>query len=178
MIRRPPRSTLFPYTTLFRSVNGKLVPLKHELKTGDIVEVITSPHHTPSKDWLKIVRSSRARNKIRGWIKTEERKRSISLGREIIDKEFKRYSLNYGKLQKNGDMKKIAGEFGFSGEDDLMAAVGYGKLSCNQIIGKLVPSEKLEEQKDRKESRVGKLMERLTRKSSSAIQINGVDDVL
>ena len=81
-------------------VNGKLVPLKYELKNGDIVEVITSPHHTPSKDWLKIVKSSRARNKIRAWIKTEERKRSIVLGREICEKDFRRYSLNLRSCRK------------------------------------------------------------------------------
>jgi len=159
-------------------VNGKLVPLKYELKNGDIVEVITSPHHTPSKDWLKIVKSYRARNKIRAWIKTEERIRSISLGREIVDKEFRRYSLNYGKLQKAGEMKKVAAEFGFVGEDDLMAAVGYGKLSCNQLLGKILPPDKLEERQERKETRVGKIIEKLTRKSFSAIQIGGVEDVL
>ncbi len=159
-------------------VNGKLVPLKHELRTGDIVEVVTSPHHTPSKDWLKMVKSSRARNKIRAWIKTEERKRSISLGREIVDKDFRRYSLNYGKLLKSGEIKRIAVEFGFVGEDDLMAAVGYGKLSSNQLIGKLLPAEKLEEHQERKESRIGKAIEKLTRRSTSAIQISGVDDVM
>jgi GTP pyrophosphokinase len=159
-------------------VNGKLVPLKYELRTGDIVEVVTSPHHTPSKDWLKMVRSSRARNKIRAWIKTEERKRSITLGREIVDKDFRRYSLNYGKLLKTGDIKRIAGEFGFVGEEDLMAAIGYGKLSSNQLIGKLLPAEKLEEHQERKESRIGKAIEKLTRRSSSAIQISGVDDVM
>ncbi|HEX9024227.1 MAG TPA: bifunctional (p)ppGpp synthetase/guanosine-3',5'-bis(diphosphate) 3'-pyrophosphohydrolase [Geobacteraceae bacterium] len=159
-------------------VNGKLVPLKYELNNGDIVEIITSPHHTPSKDWLKIVKSYRARNKIRAWIKTEERKRSITLGREIVDKEFRKYSLNYGKLQKSGEMKKVAGEFGFVGEDDLMAAVGYGKLSCNQILGKLLPQEKLEERQERKETRVGKILDKLTKRSISAIQINGVEDVL
>ncbi len=159
-------------------VNGKLVPLKYELKTGDIIEVLTSPHHTPSKDWLKIVKSSRARNKIRAWIKTEERKRSITLGHEIIEKDFRRYSLNFGKLQKAGEIKKIAVEFGFVGEDDLLAAVGYGKLSASQIVGKLIPAEKLEEHHERKESRVGKVMEKLTRKSTSAITISGVDDVL
>jgi len=159
-------------------VNGKLVPLKYELKNGDIIEIITSPHHTPSKDWLKIVKSYRARNKIRAWIKTEERKRSISLGREIVDKEFRKYSLNYGKLQKSGEMKKVAGEFGFVGEDDLMAAVGYGKLSCNQILGKLLPQEKLEERQERRETRVGKILDKLTKRSISAIQINGVEDVL
>ena len=159
-------------------VNGKLVPLKHELKTGDIVEVITSPHHTPSKDWLKLVKSSRARNKIRAWIKTEERMRSMSLGREIVDKEFRRYSLNYAKLQKAGEIKRVAVEFGFVGEDDLMAAVGYGKLSSSQLVGKLIPEEKLEEHKERKETRVSKVIDKLTRKSSSAIQISGVDDVM
>jgi GTP pyrophosphokinase len=159
-------------------VNGKLVPLKYELKTGDIIEVLTSPHHTPSKDWLKIVKSSRARNKIRAWVKTEERKRSITLGHEIVEKDFRRYSLNFGKLQKAGEIKRVAVEFGFVGEDDLMAAVGYGKLSATQIVGKLIPTEKLEEHIERKESRVGRVMQRLTRKSTSAITISGVDDVL
>ncbi len=159
-------------------VNGKLVPLKYEMKTGDIIEVITSPHHTPSKDWLKIVRSTRARNKIRTWIKTEERKRSIVLGREICEKEFRRYSLTFGKLQKSGELKRVAVEFGFVGEEDLMAAVGYGKLSCNQILGKLLSEEKLAETREQKETRVSKVLGRLTKKSSSAIQINGVDDVL
>ena len=159
-------------------VNGKLVPLKYELNNGDIIEVITSPHHTPSKDWLKIVKSSRARNKIRAWIKTEERNRSISLGREIVEKEFRRYSLNYGKLLKSGEIKRVAAEFGFVGDEDLMASVGYGKLSCNQLLGKLLPPEKLEERQERKESRVSKIMEKLTKKSSSAIQISGVEDVL
>lgn len=162
-------------------VNGRLVPLKYEMKTGDIIEIVTSPHHTPSKDWLKVVKSTRARNKIRAWIKTEERKRSITLGREIIEKEFRRYNQNMGKLQKSGELKKAAVEFGFVGEEDLMAAVGYGKLSCNQILGKLLPEQKLEEQKEqkeRKETRLTKVIDKLTRKSSSAIQISGVDDVL
>lgn len=167
------------YRCVGAKVNGKLVPLKYELKTGDIIEIITSPHHTPSKDWLKIVKTSRARNKIRAWIKTEERNRSISLGREICEKEFRRYSNNFAKLQKSGDIKKVAVEFGFLTEDDLMAAVGYGKLSSVQVLGRLVPQEKLEERAaERKESRLEKVFERLTGKSSSAIQINGVDDVL
>ena len=159
-------------------VNGKLVPLKYELKIGDIVEIVTSPHHTPSKDWLKLVKSSRARNKIRAWIKTEERKRSIALGREICEKEFRRYNLNFGKLQKIGELKKVATEFGLVGDEDLMAAVGYGKLSCNQLIGKLIPDHKMEEQKERKETRLTKVLNKLTRKSSDAIQISGIEDVL
>ncbi|MGA7827804.1 MAG: bifunctional (p)ppGpp synthetase/guanosine-3',5'-bis(diphosphate) 3'-pyrophosphohydrolase [Geobacteraceae bacterium] len=159
-------------------VNGKLVPLKYELKIGDIVEVITSPHHTPSKDWLKLVKSTRARNKIRAWIKTEERKRSIVLGREVCEKEFRRYRLNYNKLLKNGEMKRVATEFGFVAEDDLLAAVGYGKLSCKQILGKLLSEEKLAETREQKESRVSKTLGKLSKKSSSAIQVDGLDDVM
>jgi guanosine-3',5'-bis(diphosphate) 3'-pyrophosphohydrolase len=159
-------------------VNGKLVPLKYELKNGDIVEVITSPHHTPSKDWLKIVKSSRARNKIRNWIKTEERKRSVVLGREICEKEFRKYSVNLQKIQKSGDFKKIAGEFGFAGDDDLLAAVGYGKISAGQIIGKILPNEKILERAENKESRLTSVINKLKGKSSSAVEISGVEDVL
>jgi guanosine-3',5'-bis(diphosphate) 3'-pyrophosphohydrolase len=159
-------------------VNGKLVPLKYELKNGDIVEVITSPHHTPSKDWLKIVKSSRARNKIRSWIKTEERKRSVVLGREICEKDFRRYSVNLQKIQKSGDFKKIAAEFGFAGDDDLLAAVGYGKISAGQIIGKILPHEKIMERAENKESRLTAVINKLKGKSSSAVEISGVDDVL
>ncbi len=159
-------------------INGKLVPLKHELSNGDIVEVITSPHHTPSKDWLKIVRSSRARNRIRTWIKTEERKRSITLGREICEKELRRYSLNFAKLSKIGDVKRAAVEFGLNSEDDLLAAIGYGKLSVVQLAGKLSPGEKIEHHADKPQSRVGKIIDKLKGKSSSAIQIGGINDVM
>ena len=159
-------------------VNGKLVPLKYELKNGDIVEVITSPHHTPSKDWLKIVRSSRARNKIRTWIKTEERKRSVVLGREICEKDFRKYSVNLQKIQKSGDFKRVAAEFGFAGDDDLLAAVGYGKISAGQIIGKILPHEKIQERAEHKESRLTAVLNKFKGKSSSAVEISGVDDVL
>ncbi len=159
-------------------VNGKLVPLKHQLQNGDIVEVITSPHHTPSKDWLKIVNSSRARNKIRAWIKTEERKRSIVLGREICEKEFRRYSLNLQKVQRAGDLKRVAQEVGYSSEDDLLAAIGYGKVSANQVIGRLVPEEKLKAQQEHKESRISGVINRLKGKSASAVEVGGMEDIM
>jgi GTP pyrophosphokinase len=160
-------------------VNGKLVPLKYELKNGDIVEVITSPHHTPSKDWLKIVKSSRARNRIRAWIKTEERKHSIVLGREICEKDFRKYSVNLQKIQKSGDFKRIAAEFGFGGDDDLLAAVGYGRVTPHQIIGRLLPEERVQERAERKESRLAAAINKLRGKTSTeAVEISGVDDVL
>ncbi len=159
-------------------VNGKLVPLKHELKNGDIVEVITSPHHTPSKDWLKMVRSSRARNKIRAWIKIEERKRSMVLGREICEKEFRKYSLNLQKVIKGGDLKKVANEYGFNSEDDLLVATGYGKVSAAQIIAKLVPEERIQSRVEHKESRLTSVINKLKGRSSSAVEVGGMEDVM
>lgn len=159
-------------------VNGKLVPLKHELQNGDIVEVITSPHHTPSKDWLKIVRSSRARNKIRAWIKIEERKRSEVLGREICEKEFRKFSLNLQKVTKTGELKKIANEYGFNSEDDLLAAIGYGKVSAGQVIAKLIPEERLQARQEQKESRIASVINRLKGKSSSAVEVGGMEDIM
>ncbi len=159
-------------------VNGKLVPLKHELHNGDIVEVITSPHHTPSKDWLKIVRSSRARNKIRSWIKIEERKRSIVLGREICEKEFRKYSLNLQKLVKSGELKKIANEYGCNSEDDLLAAIGYGKISAGQVIAKLLPEERIQARQEQKESRISSVLNKLKGKSSSAVEVGGMEDIM
>lgn len=159
-------------------VNGKLVPLKHELQNGDIVEVITSPHHTPSKDWLKIVRSSRARNKIRAWIKIEERKRSIVLGRELCEKEFRKYSLNLQKVIKSGELRKIANEYGYNSEDDLLAAMGYGKVSAGQVISKLIPEERLQARQDQKESRITSVINKLKGRSSSAVEVGGMEDIM
>ncbi len=159
-------------------VNGKLVPLKHELQNGDIVEVITSPHHTPSKDWLKIVRSSRARNKIRAWIKIEERKRSIVLGREFCEKEFRKYSLNLQKLIKGGELRKIANEYGFNTDDDLLAAMGYGKISAAQVVGKLIPEERIQLRQDQKESRISSVINKLKGRSSSAVEVGGMEDIM
>ncbi|MDK9716973.1 MAG: bifunctional (p)ppGpp synthetase/guanosine-3',5'-bis(diphosphate) 3'-pyrophosphohydrolase [Trichlorobacter sp.] len=159
-------------------VNGKLVPLKHELQNGDIVEVITSPHHTPSKDWLKIVRSSRARNKIRAWIKIEERKRSIVLGRELCEKEFRKYSLNLQKLVKGGELRKVANEYGFNMEDDLLAAMGYGKISAGQVVAKLIPEERMQARKNQKESRITSVINKLKGRSSSAVEVGGMEDIM
>jgi GTP diphosphokinase / guanosine-3',5'-bis(diphosphate) 3'-diphosphatase len=91
-------------------VNGRLVPLKYQLKNGDMVEIITSPTHTPSKDWLKFVVTSRAKAKIRQSVKTEEREKSIILGKEICDKDFKRHAVDFNKLLKSGELEKVARE--------------------------------------------------------------------
>ncbi len=159
-------------------VGGRLVPLKYELKSGDSVEILTSPNHQPSKDWLKFVKTSRAKTKIRQWIKKEQRERSIALGREICEKEFRKFTLNFAKLVKSGEMQKIIGDFGLKSADELMASVGYGKVSPKQIVGKLVPPEKLEAGGKKKESPIEKIIHLVQKKPQDAIKIKGVDDMM
>src|SRR5437773_11757686 len=121
-------------------VNAKLVPLRYTLRQGDIVEIVTSPNQHPSRDWLKIVKSTRARAKINQWVKVEERARSIELGREMFEREAKKYHLNPTPLLGGEDLKKIAADFGLPGADDLLAAIGYGKSSAHQVLNKLAPN--------------------------------------
>ena len=159
-------------------VNGKIVPLKYELRSGDTIEILTSPNQKPSKDWVKFVKTSRAKTKIRQWFKTEEREKSIALGKEILEKEFRKYDLQQAKLLKSGDLAKVATEFSFQGVEDLLAAVGYGKITANQIIGKIVPQEKLEQQKQQEEGRLKRIFQKFTRGSKDAILIKGIDNVM
>jgi GTP pyrophosphokinase len=120
-------------------VNGKLVPLRTVLKQGDIVEIITSPNAHPSRDWLKFVRSTRARAKINQWLKTEERARSIELGRELLEREARKYRLSAATLLGSEEARRVAADLGFPGLDDLLAALGYGKASVAQVLHKLAP---------------------------------------
>ncbi len=157
-------------------VNGKIVPLRYQLKNGDILEIVTAPGHQPSKDWLKFVKTSRARTKIRQWIKAEARERSVDLGKEMCEREFKKYHLDFGKLLKSEGMKKIATDLSFQSIEDLMAEVGYGNISSTQIIGKLIPPEKLEKEK-KEESRLKRLAQKL-RREPSGIQVRGIQDMM
>ena len=162
-------------------VNGKIVPLRYQLKNGDIVEIVTSPAHQPSKDWVKFVKTSRARTKIRQWIKAEARDRSVDLGKEICEREFKKYHLDFAKLIKSEEMNKIISNLSFQSFDDLMAEVGYGKVSSTQIIGKLIPAERFEKEKLEKdmkaESRLSRLAKKI-RREPSGIQIRGIEDMM
>jgi GTP pyrophosphokinase len=160
-------------------VNGKIVPLKYEFRSGDTVEIMTSPGQKPSKDWLKFVKTSRAKTKIRQWFKAEEMEKSISLGKEILDKELRKYNLQQAKLIKSGELIKVANEFSFHEVDDLIAAVGYGKVTANQIIGKILPPERLEQKEEQEEGRLKRLIQKVTRSGSKdALLIKGVDNVV
>jgi len=159
-------------------VNGKIVPLKYELRSGDTVEIITSPNQKPSKDWLKSVLTSRARTKIRQWFAAEEREKSIVLGKEILDKELHKYGLQTAKMIKSGDLSHAATEFSFQGVDDLLAAVGYGRVTANQIIGKIVPQDRLEQEEPAKEGVFKSLIHKVKGKAKDALLIKGVDNVM
>jgi len=153
-------------------VNGKLVPLRYTLRQGDIVEVVTSPTQHPSRDWLKIVKSTRSRSKINQWLKVEERARSLTLGRELFDREAKKYRLSPTVLLASEEMRKLITELGFPSADDLLASVGYGKTSVQQVLGKLAPS--VVREADTVESKAPKAV----RKGEGAVRIRGVDDLL
>jgi len=157
-------------------VNGHIVPLKHELQTGNIVEIITTKNHYPSMDWLNFVKTVKARSRIRQWIKTKEKDRSISLGREMCEKAFRKYRLNFNELLKSEDMDSVVEHFGFKTADDLITSVGYGKITPLQIIRKIVPKPEREEDH---ESIFNKIISRVRKKKPRAgVIVNGVDDLL
>ncbi|MEW6247601.1 MAG: bifunctional (p)ppGpp synthetase/guanosine-3',5'-bis(diphosphate) 3'-pyrophosphohydrolase [Nitrospirota bacterium] len=121
-------------------VNGKIVPLKHQLTSGDTVEILTSPSQTPHKDWLKFVRTSRAKTKIKHWLKAEEQKRSVEIGRRLLEAEFRRHGLAPAQMLKSEQLSEVARQAGFETTDELAAAVGYGHLATAQVVSKLLPS--------------------------------------
>jgi GTP diphosphokinase / guanosine-3',5'-bis(diphosphate) 3'-diphosphatase len=179
-------------------VNGKIVPLRYKLKNGDTVEVLTNPQAHPSKDWLTFVKTSRAQQRIRAFIKQQQREKSLQLGRELMEREFKRFQLNFNRLNKSGELKKVCEELGYRVVEDLLVAVGYGKVVPNQIITRVVPPERLAASSGEDKgasapgtaaanasggmlglSRVTDFARKLVgRQSSSGVQIGGVDDVL
>ena len=158
-------------------VNGQLVPLIYKLKTGDIIEITTSKNHHPSKDWLKYVKTVKARSKIRHWIKTQEKDRSLTLGREMLDKAFRKEKLNFNTLAKSEQMEEVGAHFGFKKVDDLIANVGYGKITPLQIVRKIAPKREAEESE---ESIFNKLIGRVGRKKKlkTGVLVKGVDDIL
>jgi GTP pyrophosphokinase len=157
-------------------VNGRMVPLPYELKTGDIVEIVTSKNHHPSKDWLNFVKTVKARSKIRHWIKVQETERSLTLGREMCEKAFRKERLNFNTLVKSEKMVRVVEQFGFKAVDDLIANVGYGKITPLQVLRKFAPKVD-EEEVD--ESIFNKLMERVRKKKpKTGVLVKGVDDIL
>ena len=118
-------------------VNGRLMPLSTELKNGDIVEIVTDPARNPNRDWLKLVKTAKARSRIQRYLRTEERAHAVVLGRDMLEKEGRKVSLNVGKALKEGHLALVAQEMNFESVDDLIAAVGYAHLTPRKILNRL-----------------------------------------
>lgn len=169
-------------------VNGKIVPLKHRLKSGDTVEILISSTQSPSKDWLKIVRSSKAKAKIRAFIKKQERERAAQLGRELLEKALRAFKVNLTRFEKSGDLLKVAKKLNRKTIDELLIVVGYGRVMADEIIPLIVPKDELEkfakyakEQPPQQDEGFLKRVFRSARKKSetkSAITVANLDDVL
>ena len=166
-------------------VNGRMVPLKYKLRSGDTVEIMTSPTQRPSKDWLKIVKTGRAKSKIRAFIKTEERERARSIGRDILEREFKKISENFTKYEKQKDIDQKAGELSFASIDEMIISVGYGRTPPEKLLPKIFPEKyaaaapgSLEEEAKAIEEESSIKGRTLKEPKRSAVLIEGIDDVM
>lgn len=156
-------------------VNGKIVSLKAELKNGEIVEIITSPEQKPNRDWLRFVKTSKAKAKIRQWIAREQKERKYALGRELLEKDFRKHSLNLSKLIRSGEIERVARECNYKDVESLVAAVGSGMVPPSQIIKRLVRAEDF---KPEEAPVFQKVLRKAVKRSPTAISIKGVDDIM
>jgi GTP diphosphokinase / guanosine-3',5'-bis(diphosphate) 3'-diphosphatase len=160
-------------------VNGRLVPLRYRLRNGDTVEIVTTATQTPSQDWLNFVKTSRAKARIRNWIKYQQRHRSIAVGREILERDLSRYGLDLGKLRKEGRLGEAAKGVSVKDEDTLLAAVGYGKLTSHQVLAHLVPPDVLESASvAQEEGALKRLFRMVRREAPGGVRVSGVEDML
>ncbi|HXY54406.1 MAG TPA: bifunctional (p)ppGpp synthetase/guanosine-3',5'-bis(diphosphate) 3'-pyrophosphohydrolase [Nitrospirota bacterium] len=153
-------------------VNGKIVPLKHQLHNGDKVEIVTQTGHTPSRDWLKFVKTSKARTRIKAWLKAEERRRSILLGKELLEKDLRKHDLNPSKVFKSDDLLKVAHDMSHNTLDDLLAAIGYGKVSAHMVANKIDPDRPHIEPIPKKPP------QKQAKPSGGGMKISGMDNML
>jgi GTP diphosphokinase / guanosine-3',5'-bis(diphosphate) 3'-diphosphatase len=165
-------------TCVGAKVNGTLRPLRYALKNGDVVEILTQPGHQPSKDWLSLVKTSKARNKIKHVINTAERAKAVEIGQKSLEREARRFGVNLGRISKDS-LETVATEYGVSKTEDLYAALGYGRFSARQVLQKVAPDSPLPEP-----AQPETLKPAETRKSMPlgdgdlAIHVTGIDQVM
>jgi GTP pyrophosphokinase len=164
------------HTCVGAKVNGRIVPLKYTLQNGDIVEIMTQPGHHPSRDWLAVAQTSRARSKIRAYVNANERAHSITLGKELLDKELRRYKLSLKGWQENGGLQEVLKKLGFRELDELHAAIGYGKTTPATLLALLVPAENLEEPKP--DNVVTRVVKRALGLGERKVKVHGMNDVM
>src|SRR5271168_3698125 len=126
------------HTCVGAKVNGRMVPLRTKLRTGDIVEIVTQKDHKPSRDWLTFVKSPRARNKIKHWLNEDQRRRAVEIGRKLLATEARKFKVPMSQIDDQ-DLGRIAKEYGVATAADLLATLGQGKHTAHQILSKLAP---------------------------------------
>jgi GTP diphosphokinase / guanosine-3',5'-bis(diphosphate) 3'-diphosphatase len=156
-------------------VNGKMVPLRTRLRNGDIVQVITTTGHHPSRDWLNFTVTSRARNKIKHYIHAEEKARSLDLGKKVFEKEARRYGLNLKSLTDGPAFAALLTEYGYGKAEEIFTALGYGKLAVKSVLAKLVPNQQL---KETPESGLASVVRRVLGPAEEKIKVRGFDDLM
>ncbi|NCC24245.1 MAG: bifunctional (p)ppGpp synthetase/guanosine-3',5'-bis(diphosphate) 3'-pyrophosphohydrolase [Deltaproteobacteria bacterium] len=159
-------------------VNGKLVPLNTALVNGDTIEILTSADRHPSRDWLQFVKTAKARTRIKQWIRTEERERSISLAKEMLEKEGRKMGVNVGRAMRDGRLEALAKEMSFQGVDDLLSSVGYARITPRQVLNHLLPKPAETGEDVSEERRPEASRDQKTKGGKSAVCIRGIDDVL
>lgn len=155
-------------------VNGKIQPLDYQLKNGEFVEILTSKTANPSQDWLSFVKTSKARNKIRSWLKEEQRDVSVMRGREQLEKELKKHNLEIKKYLAAEKLTDTAKRYGYSNPDDLFASIGFGRINANQVVQKLAGKELEERRRDRQLNRSRQPRHR----EAKGVAVKGVDNLL
>ncbi len=159
-------------------INGRLMPLSTELKNGDIVEILTDPSRKPNRDWLKIVKTARARSRIQRYLRTEERTHAVSLGRDMLEKEGRKVSLNVNKAIKEGHMALVAQEMNFESVDDLVASVGYAHTTPRKVLNRLYAVLHPDAVSSAPETPTVKESKEAASRKTEGVGISGVDGVL
>ncbi len=168
-------------------VNGKLVTLRYKLKNGDIVEILTQQNHNPSRDWLAIVQTSRARNKIKQWLNAHARIKAIELGKKLLEKQIRKHKLNVRKVLKEDQLMALLPDYGCTKIEDLYSSLGYGKVSAKQIVDRLIPQPvtpegtavaPLPEAKEEESKITAALKKALRIGTDEAVKVHGAHDLL
>lgn len=158
-------------------VNGQVVSLKYLLRSGDTVEIISTQQQVPSREWLKWVKTPRAKSKIRNWLKSQQRERSVALGREILESDLHRYRLDYGTLRSEGKIDWLTKELALKDEEAFLAALGYGRITTRQVLTKLVPPEKLDAGTKKAEGSLETLFRLVSsQRQGLGIRVKGIDE--
>jgi GTP pyrophosphokinase len=169
------------HQTTGAKVNGQIVPLDYKLSNGDTLEIIRSKSHVPNKDWLNFVETSKAKQRIRAFLKTQERERSEQIGLEILSKDLRKVKQSVKKLEAEGKLLKVAQEMGLKSAEDLFAEIGYGKVSSTKVVAACLPDAvDIEEKLKKQTSSLERIFQQAARSSRNkvGVAVSGIDDML